>query len=350
MNIKSYNEYINESAENEVRPTVKTTLNEKQIREYLIDGLGIDFEDGFIIYPDLKVSAVHCDIYLTNSKLINNKLPIQFTTLRSIMTDSDINLTNLIGFPDKVLIDVNCSNSSNNLDRSNNSISSLLGGPTWVGGDFNVNMTKIKSLKYAPKYVGGGFYCSNTLITSLEGCPVKIGGTFNCWNCSKLRNLIGGPKEVGNNEGYICSDCNLTSLEGAPEIVPNTFACHGNKLKNFIGGPKKVGHDYSCSQMKNNSLISFDGFATEVGKLIELNRNNNVSFDGFPIKLISKISTYLDADVRRNLYLYIDKVLDEDYSIFYTLGPWAKADRWPGDLYEKWSWLFEIEAYKTNNH
>ena len=43
-----------------------------------------------------------------------------------------------------------------------------------------------------------------------------------------LRNLIGGPEEVGGD--YLCYSNDLTSLEGAPVEVGGDFDCMDNRL------------------------------------------------------------------------------------------------------------------------
>jgi len=65
----------------------------------------------------------------------------------------------------KVLGDFSCSSTK---------ISSLEGGPNWVGGDFDCWNTNITSLEQGPSYVGRVFDCRNTKITSLHNIHKEI--------------------------------------------------------------------------------------------------------------------------------------------------------------------------------
>lgn len=64
-------------------------------------------------------------------------------------------------------------------------------------------------------YVTGDFSVSN--INSLHGCPHTVGGNFRC-SRSGIRNLVGGPREVGETY-YLSFNNSLTSLEGGPQKV-----------------------------------------------------------------------------------------------------------------------------------
>jgi len=53
-------------------------------------------------------------------------------------------------------------------------ITSLQGGPSWVGGDFSCYQTDIPSLEGGPNYVGGKLYCWGTRIPSLHNIHKQI--------------------------------------------------------------------------------------------------------------------------------------------------------------------------------
>jgi len=65
----------------------------------------------------------------------------------------------------KVLGYFNCSSAK---------ITSLEGGPSWVGDYFYCGNTDITSLKQGPSWVGSNFYCSDTKITSLHNIHKEI--------------------------------------------------------------------------------------------------------------------------------------------------------------------------------
>ena len=59
-------------------------------------------------------------------------------------------------------------------DCSQTNITSLEGGPSWVGGDFYCSFTKITSLEGGPSYVGCDFSCVETKIKSLHNIHKEI--------------------------------------------------------------------------------------------------------------------------------------------------------------------------------
>ena len=87
------------------------------------------------------------------------------------------------------------------------------------------------SLEGGPKWVGGGFYCHNNQLTTLEGGPKEVEGNFYC-NDNQLTTLEGAPKTVEGN--FNCSNNKLTSLEGAPQSVGGDFYCDNNPLPKEI--------------------------------------------------------------------------------------------------------------------
>ena len=49
-----------------------------------------------------------------------------------------------------------------------------------VKGGFEANWCGLTSLEGGPKYVGGNFWCNNNKLTSLEFGPKSVGGRFVC--------------------------------------------------------------------------------------------------------------------------------------------------------------------------
>ena len=88
-----------------------------------------------------------------------------------------------------------------------------------------------------------GFRCYNNRLTSLVGAPQKVGGDFWCED-NQLTSLVGAPREVEWH--FYCSDNRLTSLEGAPRKVGGSFACENNRLTSLEGAPQEVGCDFRC--------------------------------------------------------------------------------------------------------
>ena len=77
-------------------------------------------------------------------------------------------------------------------------LTSLVGSPNIVNGNFICSSTPLETLKGAPRTVIGSFDCSATKITSLEGGPEEIDGDFWCTS-NELHSLEGAPRSVGGN-------------------------------------------------------------------------------------------------------------------------------------------------------
>ena len=81
---------------------------------------------------------------------------------------------------------------------SNNNLTSLKGGPRWVGGDFTCNYNRLPSLEFSPEYVGGHFSCRhNCLIDNY--CDTEIGGNFYT-NLEQDGLIFKGNKATNYNE------------------------------------------------------------------------------------------------------------------------------------------------------
>ena len=68
----------------------------------------------------------------------------------------------------KVTGDFNC---------GRNRLTSLKGGPKWVGCHFLCNRNKLSSLEFSPDYVGSNFYCDDNDLTD-NYIETEIGGGF----------------------------------------------------------------------------------------------------------------------------------------------------------------------------
>ena len=133
-------------------------------------------------------------------------------------------------------------NVTGNFYCSSNQLTSLEGGPRFVGGHFHCS-NKLTSLEGSPQSVGGNFYCDHNQLTSLEGSPQSVNGSFYCRN-NQLVTLEGSPQTVGGD--FYCSNNQLTSLEGTPSHVGGGFYCSNNQLTTLEGGPRFVGGNFYC--------------------------------------------------------------------------------------------------------
>ena len=127
-----------------------------------------------------------------------------------------------------------------------------------VWGSFLCNNGKLTTLEGGPKYVGQDFKCDNNNLTSLKGSPEKIEGYFSCFNNDELTNLNGSPKYVGKY--FKCGPNELTSLDSDTEYVGGNFICSDTRITSLTGSPKKVGGSIKCNW---THLIEFGDFNTE---------------------------------------------------------------------------------------
>jgi hypothetical protein len=112
-------------------------------------------------------------------------------------------------------------------DSDNNQLTTLEGGPSYVGGDFYCNVNQLTTLEGAPSYVGGYFDCRYNQLTTLEGAPSYVVGDFYC-DYNQLTTLEGSPIEIGGD--FYCNVNQLTTLEGGPSYVGGDFYCGDNPI------------------------------------------------------------------------------------------------------------------------
>lgn len=106
-----------------------------------------------------------------------------------------------------------------------------------VTGDFNCYSNGLTTLEGGPKYVGGNVDCSLNKLTDLKGSPLEVGGSFTCYK-NNLTSLSGSPKEVGRD--FNCQENKLTSLADGPENVGGNFYCTENNIYNLKGLETKI--------------------------------------------------------------------------------------------------------------
>lgn len=137
-----------------------------------------------------------------------------------------------------------------------------------VNGNFycsssdSILSNSLTSLEGCPSYVGGDFQCMHNLLTSLEGAPEIVDGDFLCYS-NKLTNLIGSPKYVGGR--FDCSHNKLTSLEGCSDIG-DVLNITYNKLYDL----------YDIGNVK--TLYSWNNPVHEIYKLLEETNVNIMEF------------------------------------------------------------------------
>ena len=125
-----------------------------------------------------------------------------------------------------------------------NNLTSLEGAPQSVGGDFVCYRNELTSLEGAPQSVGEDFWCYRNELTSLEGAPQSVGGDFVCY-LNELTSLEGAPQSVGG--GFLCYQNNLTSLKGFPMEIKGVVDLDPNPIWNEIGPMVK---DMSADEKK----------------------------------------------------------------------------------------------------
>ena len=132
-------------------------------------------------------------------------------------------------------------------------------------GTVQIICKKLTSLVGCPKEVVGDFGVFETKITSLKGGPIKVSGYYTAQNNKKLTSMEGMAMQVGERIDF--SFNGLTSLKGCPKVINGRFSVNGNKLTSLEGGPTTVKGGYDCAQ--NDNLNSLEGAPNTVdGKFI----------------------------------------------------------------------------------
>ncbi len=215
------------------------------------------------ILPSLKFSELsHLLIDLGwDKKSFLSRLPVLPDEISTFKV-CRVKLSSLLGAPQRVTGDFRCDDNQltslegapltveGSFNCGQNQLTSLVGAPEKVERDFGCDGNQLTDLVGAPETVGGSFFCDQNLLTSLAGAPQTVGGDFRC-AFNQLTSLMGAPQTVRGN--FSCSDNQLTSLEGAPETVTGNFYCSYNKLTTLEGAPQTVGGWFQCDDFKLKS-------------------------------------------------------------------------------------------------
>ena len=137
-------------------------------------------------------------VYLILSNL--NRLPLKFGKVTGSFDCSDCRLTTLEGAPQEVVKDFRA---------YKNNLTTLAGGPKLVRGDFKCFSNQLVSLEGAPLEVGGTFDCSHNRLVTLKGAPQTVVGDFDCSYNRQLISLDGGPNYVGGTVNVDMTGLNL---------------------------------------------------------------------------------------------------------------------------------------------
>lgn len=174
-----------------------------------------------------------------------------------------------------------------------------------IDGDVNLTELNFKEIPEILKdvHIKGGFYIPYNRLRNLNNSPAKVDYTFNC-STNRIRNFVGGPKEVGQLQAI---QCGLTSLEGFPKIVKSTnpytkgrVDISHNDLTSLVGLPESISGNLmigsnplkslqGCSRSINGD---FEAFNTQITSMIGgpeiikgdcfINETELMSLEGFP--------------------------------------------------------------------
>lgn len=167
--------------------------------------------------------------------------PINFGYIDGDFDCSGCNLTTLIGSPDEI---------TGNFICTNNDLTDLRYGPRLVSGNYDVRQSKLHSLEGSPAKIYKNFICSYNNITTLVGSPVIIEGSMDCSNCL-LEDLNGSPDIIGLN--FDCSYNFLKSLKDGPDMINGIYDCSYNELLNLKDGPSSA-RVFKCTGNKLKDL------------------------------------------------------------------------------------------------
>jgi hypothetical protein len=118
-----------------------------------------------------------------------------------------------------------------------------------VTGDFGCNSTQISSLVGSPKWVGGNFFSYQNHLTTLEGAPIYVGGTFNCH---------------GNR---------LTTMEGIPKYIGRSLSLSHNKLISTYSSNTDIDIADQCNLNHNEFPILFDTNLDHINIILKYQRH-----------------------------------------------------------------------------
>lgn len=128
-------------------------------------------------------------------------------------------------------------------------VENMQGSPLCVAG-MGVHGSTITSLLGSPIICANSFLATATNLSTLEGGPLYVGGEFSLLHNSQLTSLIGSPYVVGGCSFDLSSYAEpLTSLVGMPAYVDRRCSIIGTgALHSLEGLPKYIGGSLSISR------------------------------------------------------------------------------------------------------
>jgi hypothetical protein len=169
-------------------------------------------------------------------------------------------LKTLEGGPIEVGRDYNC---------GYNTLVSLKGAPKHIKDDFWCNDNKLTTLEGGPTEVNGYYGCSRNILTSLIGCAKTINGCLLAHNNKQLTSLEGGPSYVGQDAYFTgCERLSLQNVHVHLPEVHSVFyfdklaSCAGLLGLLRVKGLRRVSglHDRKLQTILNRYLPQGDLF------------------------------------------------------------------------------------------
>jgi len=110
-----------------------------------------------------------------------------------------------------------------------------------VDNYFIIQDSELMSLENCPSEVKGDFACIETQISSLIGGPQQIGGNFNINSCKNLVDLNGGPTIVGGD--YDVGDTKLNNTNGIATHIGQSLYLNITDTLTITNMPDEIGGD-----------------------------------------------------------------------------------------------------------
>jgi hypothetical protein len=166
----------------------KELYERSEIQEWLQENAAILPSDLEYKIDGYKVIGVSGSITLDIKKK-TGVLPVKFGIVKQRFVASYNKLTSMKGFPDDV---------GSTFNVAENSLTTLLNGPSYVNANYFAQGNQLVSLKGAPEIIRSDFDISrNQLITMSDG-PSKVLGKLNV-SKNRLTSFIGFPEYVGGD-------------------------------------------------------------------------------------------------------------------------------------------------------
>lgn len=170
-------------------------------------------------------------------------------------------------------------------------------------------------MKFQGVYINGSFINRCEELSSLEGSPEIVEGKFIVYE-TKIRNLIGMPKSVGNLIAHYCEletfeglgevrgsidvdNNNIDSLKYLPETIIGNFEIQFNALKNLKYAPKKI---YGNVDLSHNMLTDISNLPEYIGGYLALEDNRD-------LRSLKGLHSNVGKDIFINDF-QLDKTLD----------------------------------------